>query len=148
MPVVDATLTVAGEPAEVERAWYDTSRWAEWVIGFDALVGVHGEWPATGGLVRWRSIPNGRGSVNELSVLYEEGSGQVTEVQDETIEGRQTVAFRSGEGGVEMSLTLDYKVSRRSFVTPLFERLFVNRAMRAALTETLERFAVALGRSA
>jgi hypothetical protein len=145
MPSVDAVVTVPGTVAAVERAWYDTGRWRGWVDGFEELVGVTGSWPGVGAVVRWRSFPAGRGSVTETVREYESGAGQVVAVTDDTIEAQQTVTFAPDPDGVEVLLTLNYRITQRSIATPVFERLFVSRAMRASVQETLDRFAAAAG---
>lgn len=144
MRSVQAVITAPGTVQEAERAWYDTSRWADWVDGFDSVIEKTGEWPQAGGMIRWRSGPAGRGTISERVVEYEAGSGQVLEIQDDSITGRQTVTFEAVADGVEVGLTLEYRITKRSPITPLLELLFVNRAVRASLAETLGHFAAAM----
>jgi hypothetical protein len=138
--VVHATQTVAGTVHDVEERWYDTSRWPSWVDGLERVVGVVGEWPATGASVTWDSGPAGRGRVLERVVAHEPLAGQTLEVQDSSIHGRQSVAFVPVAGGVEVTLTLAYELERRSPLTPLVDVLFIRRAMTASLVSTLSRF--------
>jgi hypothetical protein len=109
--------------------------------GVEEILEVRGAWPQAGSQVRWRSVPTGRGEVTERVLEYAPGTGQTLAVADGSVEGRQRVAFTPTEGGVEVSLSLAYRVSRRSPLTPLLELLFVSRAFRASLEETLHRFA-------
>ncbi|HWF55002.1 MAG TPA: SRPBCC family protein [Solirubrobacteraceae bacterium] len=145
MRTVEAVITAPGTVEDAERAWYDTDRWQDWNDGFESVIEISGGWPEAGGQIRWRSVPAGRGDVTELVVEHEPGSGQVVEIQDETSTGRQTVTFEAAQGGVEVAVTLEYRITKRTPITPVFELLFVSRAMRASLQETLHRFAVVLG---
>jgi hypothetical protein len=75
--------------------------------------------------------------------------GQTLEVEDDSIRGRQSVAFDGLEGGVRVELALEYELRTRSLVTPLVDLLFIRRAMAASLRSTLTRFGAELlgGRS-
>ena len=55
----------------------------------------------------------------ERVVEREPLKGQTTEVTDPSISGRQSVAFAPVADGVEVELTLSYRLRRRSPVTPL-----------------------------
>jgi hypothetical protein len=130
--------------AAAERCWYDTSRWREWVDGLERVVSVEGDWPEAGGVVRWESGPAGRGHVVERATAYGDETGQVLEVSDDTLTGRQSVSFTAAGDGVEVVLALEYRITNRSLVTPVVDLLFVRRAMAASLERTLARFGVAL----
>jgi len=138
---VRATQTVAGTVDEVERRWYDTGRWASWVDGLERVADVSGPWPDPGAVVTWQSGPAGRGRVVERVVEREPLKGQTTEVSDPSISGRQSVAFAPVPGGVEVELTLSYRLQRRSPVTPVVDMLFIRRAIASSLETTLARFA-------
>lgn len=133
--------------AEAERRWYDTAGWPDWVEGLDEVVAVEPGWPEVGASVIWVSGPAGRGRVTERAVEYEPGGGQTVEVHDDSITGRQSVAFAPAAGGVEVRLRLEYRIRAGSPITPLVDRLFVRRSMTASLRQTLERFAARAGRS-
>jgi Polyketide cyclase / dehydrase and lipid transport len=137
---VGATQTVPGAVSDVERRWYDTSRWPAWVDGLERVLGVTGEWPKAGAAVTWESSPAGRGRVVEQVVAHEQLAGQTLEVRDASLHGRQSVAFALVQDGVEVSLTLAYELQRRSALTPLVDVLFIKRAMTASLATTLSRF--------
>ena len=130
--------------AAVERCWYDTSRWREWVDGLERVVSVVGAWPGVGAVVRWESGPAGRGHVVERVTAYENEMGQVLEVSDDSLTGRQSVSFAAAGDGVEVVLALEYRITKRSLVTPVVDLLFVRRAMAASLERTLARFGAAL----
>ncbi len=139
------TVTVSqGLPVSLqvaEAAWYDTSRWASWVDGLEGVEAVSSQWPA-GGAVRWHTGPAGRGRVLETVLTHDPGQGQTVEVSDDSVDGRQSVSFiAAGEDDATVRLTLNYKIRKRSVVTPLVDVLFIRRAMRDSLRGTLHRFA-------
>jgi hypothetical protein len=132
--------TFAASVAEAERCWYDTSAWTVWVDGLDRMVEVDPRWPEAGAVVTWESGPAGRGHVTERVVAYEPGQGQTVEVDDVSIGGRQSVTFATVPDGVQVTLQLDYRLHRRSPLTPLVDILFIRRAMTLSLGRTLARF--------
>jgi hypothetical protein len=136
-----ASITVKGRAAEAEALWYDPARWPSWIDGFGHLVEIEGDWPRAGARVVWDSPPGGRGRVHERVVAYESRTGQTLEVEDASITGRQIVAFEPGLEETGITLTLEYRVKRRTALTPVVDALFVRRAMTDALRRTLRRFA-------
>jgi Polyketide cyclase / dehydrase and lipid transport len=134
-------------PATVHQAeicWYDTSRWPAWVDGLDQVQGTTGNWPELGSTVTWRSSPAGRGTVTERVSVHEPLAGQTVEVTDDSIVGRQSVAFAPADDGVEVVLSLEYTISRRTPFTPLVDLLFIRRAMETSLGRTLHAFGAQL----
>ena len=77
-------------------------------------------------------------------VSHEPLAPQTVEVEDDSIRGRQIVAFVPTGDGVEVQLSLTYELRKRSPLTPLVDRLFIRRAMRASLRATLARFGAEL----
>jgi uncharacterized membrane protein len=144
MRTVKALRMVPGTVQEVERRWYDTTRWPSWVDGLEHIVALTGDWPTAGASVTWESGPAGRGRVVERVVEHRPLVGQTLEVRDGSIRGRQTVAFAAVDDGVEMALTLAYQLQRRSPLTAVVDALFIGRAMAASLSTTLSRFAAEL----
>ncbi|MEA2199182.1 MAG: hypothetical protein QOJ25_3233 [Solirubrobacteraceae bacterium] len=129
---------------EAEALWYDTDRWPAWVDGLSRVAMLEGDWPQPGASVTWVSNPAGRGRVVERVVSYEPTVGQTLEVEDDSIRGRQRVAFAGLDGGVRVELALEYELKARSIVTPLIDLLFIRRAMAASLDSTLARFGAEL----
>ena len=144
MRAVRATRTFAAAMAEAERCWYDTSRWPSWVDGLDHVVQTAAPWPRVGGGVTWQSGPAGRGRVTEQVVAYAPARGQSLEVSDDAVTGRQTVAFIQVPDGVEVTLEFEYRLHRRSPVSPVVDLLFIRRQMTESLLRTLERFGMRL----
>jgi hypothetical protein len=141
MGSVSVDQWVPGTVADVQERWFDSGQWPDWVDEVDEVLEVSGGWPAAGGRIRWRSGPTGRGEVTETVAEYAPNDYQVSDVADPTLTGRQTVTFTPAEDGVLVGLALDYRISKRSPLTPIMDFLFVRLAMRTSLTATLERFA-------
>jgi hypothetical protein len=78
-------------------------------------------------------------------VAYEPLVGQTLDVEDGSIEGRQSVTFTPAEPGVEVALELEYRLVKRSPVSPLVDALFIRRAMATSLGLTVTRFGTELG---
>jgi hypothetical protein len=144
MGAVEVTLGFPGSVHDAESLWYDTGRWVAWVDGLDAVVSVDGEWPRVGATVVWQSGPAGRGRVTERVVEYEPLDGQTVDVQDDALTGRQSIRFTPDEHEVEITLRLEYRVTKRSIITPLVDLLFIRNAVRASLRATLARFGLEL----
>jgi hypothetical protein len=144
MSTVTVTQTFPGTVHEAESCWCDTGAWPRWVDGLARVVSVSGGWPATGATVMWESGPAGRGRVTERVAAFEPLGSQTNEVRDDSIDGRQTVAFTPVDDGVAIQLTLEYRIRQRSILTPLVDLLFVRRAMAMSLRSTLARFGAEL----
>jgi hypothetical protein len=129
---------------EAEDRWYDTDRWPDWIDGLRRVTGVEGDWPRAGARVTWESNPAGRGRVVEVVMSYEPRVGQTVEIEDDSIRGRQSVAFHELGGGVGVELSLEYELKARSPLTPVVDALFIRRAMIASLRSTLDRFGAEL----
>ncbi len=144
MGIARAAQWVPGAVEDVEREWYDTSRWRAWVDGLDRVVRVEPDWPGVGAIVTWESGPDGRGTVTEQVTAYEPLAGQTLAVEDSAIRGTQSVAFRPVGDGVEVALSLEYSYRHGSFITPLIDLLFIKREMARSLARSLARFEVEL----
>jgi hypothetical protein len=140
MREVRVARAVPGTVHQAETCWYDTGGWPSWVEELRRVLAVRGPWPQAGASVVWQSGPAGRGRVTERVLEHEPLSRQVLEVEDDSIRGRQTVAFAPHERGAEVALSLAYEIKRRSPLTRLVDWLFIRRAMETSLARTLERF--------
>src|SRR5437764_857485 len=90
------------------------------------------------------SGPAGRGRVTERVVGHRPLGGQTVEVRDDSIRGRQRVAFTPVDGGVEVALTLEYEITRRNPLTALVDLLFIRRAFATSLQASVSRFGAEL----
>jgi hypothetical protein len=142
---VSVAQTFAGTVHDAEQCWYDTDGWPEWVDGVARVVSVEGDWPAVGAVIRWESGPAGRGYVTERVIAYGPLGGLTSDVEDDAITGRQTVAFGpDGDDAVTIELALTYTIRRRSILTPVVDLLFIRRAMTMSLRSTLNHFGAQL----
>ena len=146
MGSVHVARTFPATVAEAERCWLDTGAWPRWVDGLERIEAVDDGWPRAGAAVRWESFPAGRGTVTERIVSYEPLRGVALDVDDDSISARQTVSFIPAQDGVQVELELDYRLRRRSLVSPLVDLLFIKRAMAASLAATVNRFGAELAR--
>jgi hypothetical protein len=144
MRVVRVAQAFPGSVHEAETLWYDTRRWQLWIDGLERIVQVDGDWPRIGATVIWESTPAGRGRVCERVVGYKQLAGQQLEVGDDSINGRQSVAFSPVDDEVEVELRLEYEIKKRSIFTALVDALFIRRAMATSMGATLARFGVEL----
>jgi hypothetical protein len=144
MRTVSVVQSFPGTVHEAERSWYDVRRWPAWVDGMGRIDEVIGDWPQPGAIVRWESGPAGRGHVTEKVVAHEPLRGQTVEVSDDSIWGRQQVMFTPSDDGVDVSLSLEYQVTKRTVFTPLIDLLFIRGAMERSLRSTLTRFGAEL----
>src|SRR5438874_59655 len=99
MRTVSAAASFRGTVHDAETCWYDVRRWPSWVDGMAQVDEVVGEWPNPGAVVHWESGPAGRGSVTEKVLEYEPLTGQTMLVEDDSISGRQRVAFAPSPDG-------------------------------------------------
>jgi hypothetical protein len=144
MRKVSVTEVFPATVHEAEQRWYDTGGWPSWVDGLDRIESTTGDWPAVGSSVTWRSSPAGRGTVTERVSAHEPLAGQTVEVTDDSIFGAQSVAVAPVDDGVEVVLSLEYTISRRTAFTPVVDFLFIRRAMEASLRRTLHGFGAQL----
>jgi hypothetical protein len=135
---VHASVVVPGRAEEAEALWLDPARWASWIDGFAHVQSLDDAWPEPGTRLRWVSVPRGRGLVAERVIGRRPGHSLTLDVEDEKLQGTQTVTFTPGDDEVRVTLVLEYELKDR---TPgLVDRFFVRRALRDALARTVARF--------
>jgi Polyketide cyclase / dehydrase and lipid transport len=144
MASVRAADTFHGTVHEAELCWYDVSRWPAWVDGLSRVVALAGEWPQPGSIVTWESGPAGRGTVRERVTAHEPLAGVTLEVEDDSISATEWIEFTPADGEVQVRVTLEYAIKRRSIVTPLVDALFIRRLIAASLRRTLTQFGAEL----
>ena len=135
-----ASVLAPGPVNEVEALWYDVSRWAGWIDGFAVVAKREDDWPHQGGVLVWDSKPAGRGRVVEHVTAFEPRAGQVADVEDEQLRGRQTISFTPEGDDVRVDLVLDYELKRAGPLVPITDLLFIRRALRDSMRRTLYRF--------
>jgi hypothetical protein len=135
---VHASVVVPGRAEEAEALWLDQVRWASWIDGFGHVQSIDAHWPEPGARLRWASVPRGRGLVVERVVGRQPARSLTLDVEDEKLQGTQTVTFVPGQDEVRVTLVLEYELKDR---TPgLVDRFFVRRALHDAVDRTVRRF--------
>jgi hypothetical protein len=141
---VRARIDVPAQASDAEALWYDTGRWPSFVDGLKHVARVTGAWPQEGAEVLWDSHPGGRGRVLERVIGYEARRGQSLAVEDERIRATQRVGFAPHEGGVAVTLELEYELKDPRLRFAPLDLLFIRRPQREGLERTLRRFAAEL----
>jgi len=144
MAHVRARIDVPGRASDAEALWYDHRRWPTFVDGLKHVARIEGGWPHPGARVVWDAWPGGRGRVLERVEEYEARVGQALAVEDERIRGTQRVAFAPYEGGVTVTLELDYELKDAPTGLGRLRALATRRPRREGLERTLRRFAAEL----
>jgi hypothetical protein len=142
MGKVKASIELPGfRASDAEALWYETNRWPTFVDGFSHVVSTEGDWPAAPSTLVWQSTPAGRGRVVERVTSYEARVGQTAEIEDPRMTATQRVSFAPKEGGVEVTLSLDYTLKQGGGpIKPVMDFLFIRRAISDALQRTVGRF--------
>jgi hypothetical protein len=144
MSTVHAKIGVPYPVSAAEALWYDTDRWAGFVDGFHVVRSIEGDWPRKGSRVVWETSPGGRGRVTETVLAYEPRVSCATRVEDDQLQGTQTISFAPHDKGATVRLQLTYDIQARTLLTPLVDLFFVKRTQRESLQRTLHRFALEL----
>jgi hypothetical protein len=140
MGLVRESIAVPLPPERARELWTNLRRWPTFIEGFARVLEADPEWPAEGAKVVWESIPEGRGRVTER-VVESSGERIVTEVFEDALTGRQTVAFEAEEGETLAEVELDYELTQAGVLRAITDVIFIRRALSAALARTLNRFA-------
>jgi Polyketide cyclase / dehydrase and lipid transport len=140
MGLVRESIAVPLPPERARELWTNLRRWPTFIEGFARVLEADPEWPAEGAKVVWESIPEGRGRVTER-VVESSGERIVTEVFEDALTGRQTVAFEAEEGETLAEVELDYELTQAGVLHAITDVIFIRRALSAALARTLNRFA-------
>ncbi|HEV2723212.1 MAG TPA: SRPBCC family protein [Thermoleophilaceae bacterium] len=138
---MSAAAEVPLEPPEALRLWADVGRWPSFVEGFARVGELSPDWPEPGSKVVWLSHPGGRGRVTE-KVIASDPLRFSTRVFEERLAGTQTAEVAPAQGGARVDVQLEYELATGGPLRVVGDLLFVRRALRAALTRTLGRFAV------
>jgi uncharacterized membrane protein len=140
MGVVRESIAAPLPPERARELWTNLRRWPTFIEGFARVLEADPAWPAEGSKVVWESIPEGRGRVTER-VVESSGDRIVTEVFEDALTGRQTVAFEADHDETFVEVELDYKLTQAGVLRAITDVIFIRRALSAALARTLNRFA-------
>jgi uncharacterized protein YndB with AHSA1/START domain len=134
-------------PAAVAEVWdfyFEPSTWPSWVDGFARTEAADG-YPEGGGTLRWRSVPAGRGLVEERVLEHEPRRLHRIAFSDDTSEGEMVTKFEiepaaDGEPAMtRVTQEVHYRLRRRTPFSPLTDFLFVRSQVQRSLARSLER---------
>jgi uncharacterized protein YndB with AHSA1/START domain len=137
------SILVGAPVAEVWDFYFEPGAWPSWVDGFGEVESSNG-YPETGGSLRWRSVPAGRGGVEERVLEHEPRRLHRIAFSDELSEGELVTLFEietdpTGEPGTLVSQEMDYRLRRRGPLGSLTDFLFVRPQIARSLARSLER---------
>lgn len=139
MATAEASIRLPVSVAEAWDAYFWAPGWPRWVDGFAAVVGSEG-YPELGGILRWQSIPAGRGEVSERVLEHEHRRLHRVGFADPTMAGEFETRFAITGDGAELTQTLDYRVVAAGPITRVAAALFVRSQVRASLERSLSGF--------
>jgi hypothetical protein len=137
------SILVEAPMAEVWGFYFEPRAWPAWVDGFGQVESSEG-YPDVGGKLRWRSVPAGRGVVEERVLEHEPRSLHRIAFSDELSEGEFVTWFQietaqAGEPGTLVSQEMEYRLRRRGPFGFLTDFLFVRPQIARSLARSLER---------
>jgi uncharacterized protein YndB with AHSA1/START domain len=135
---VSASVAVNASLAEVWDYYLEPRGWPLWVDGFGHLEASDG-YPEVGGILRWRSVPAGRGEVTERVLEHEPRRLHRVEYNDPESSGELRTSFEISGEGARVTQELDYHLLRGGPLTWVTDRLFIRGQLRASLARTLTR---------
>ena len=140
MGSIAESVLVEASLAETWDHYFDESGWRGWVEGFEAVVSSE-DYPETGGTLRWRSNPAGRGEVTERVLEREHRRSHRIAFTDPQSEGELATSFAIEGEGTRVTQELTYRLrSRAALGKWLTDRLFVRSQVRGSLQRSLALF--------
>lgn len=131
------SVHVAASEADAWSVYFDPGTWPAWVDGFGQVEGSEG-YPEPGGTLRWRSVPAGRGVVEERVLEHEPPRRHRIAFSDSYSEGELETRFEPADGGTRIAQEVTYRLRRRGPLTWLTDMLFVRSQMQRSLARSLE----------
>lgn len=138
MSEVAEAVTVQATLAETWDYHFDPRWWPTWVDGFQAVVASEG-YPESGGTLRWRSTPHGRGEVTETVLEHRPRRLHRVEFADSQSEGELTTSFEVRGEGTLVSQRLSYRLRSVGPFAWVTDRLFIRSQQRRSLQRSLQR---------
>jgi Polyketide cyclase / dehydrase and lipid transport len=139
MAIVEESVLVGASLAETWDRYFDPRGWGSWVDGFQAAMESDG-YPKAGGVLRWRSIPAGRGEVTERVLEHEPRRRHPITFSDPAMEGELETRFEVEGEGTRLSQRLDYRLLDRGPIARLGAALFVRSQVRQSVQRSLLAF--------
>ena len=138
MSAVAASVEIAASLAEVWDYYFEPAGWPAWVDGFESVLESDG-YPQTGGSLRWRSIPAGRGEVTERVLEHEPRRLHRVEFSDPATAGELRTAFAIAGDGTRVEQELDYRLTSGGLLAGITDRLFIRSQVRGSVERSLAR---------
>ena len=139
MAIVEESVLVGASLAETWDRYFDARGWGSWVDGFQAAIDAEG-YPEAGGVLRWRSIPAGRGEVTERVLEHEHRRRHLIAFADPAMEGELETVFEIEGEGTRVSQRLEYRLLDRGPIARLGAVLFVRSQIRQSVQRSLLAF--------
>ena len=139
MAIVEEAVLVRATVAETWERYFDPRGWGSWVDGFQAVIEAEG-YPEAGGVLRWRSIPAGRGEVTERVLEHEPRRRHLIAFRDPAMEGELETRFEIEGQGTRVSQRLDYRLLDRGPIARLGAVFFVRGQVRQSVQRSLLAF--------
>jgi hypothetical protein len=139
MATIDESVLVGASLAETWECYFDAGGWGAWVDGFEATLESEG-YPQAEGVLRWRSIPAGRGDVTERVVEHEPRRRHLVSFADPAMEGELDTRFEVEGDGTRVRQVLTYRLLDRGPIARLGALLFVRGQVRASVQRSLLAF--------
>ena len=139
MATVEESVLVGASLAETWDRYFDARGWGSWVDGFQAAIEAEG-YPEAGGVLRWRSIPAGRGEVTERVLEHEHRRRHLIAFCDPAMEGELETRFEIEGEGTRVRQRLEYRLLDRGPIARLGAVLFVRGQVRQSVQRSLLAF--------
>jgi Polyketide cyclase / dehydrase and lipid transport len=139
MAIVEESVLVGASLAETWDRYFDARGWGSWVDGFQAAIDAEG-YPEAGGVLRWRSIPAGRGEVTERVLEHEHRRRHLIAFADPAMEGELETVFEIEGEGTRVRQRLEYRLLDRGPIARLGAVLFVRSQIRQSVQRSLLAF--------
>ena len=136
---IEASVLVGASLATTWDCYFDARRWGAWVDGFQAPIEADG-YPEEGGVLRWRSVPAGRGEVTERVAAHEPRRRHLVTFTDPGMEGELETSFSVEGDGTRVRQRMEYAVRDRGPIARLGALLFVRGQVRQSLQRSLLAF--------
>jgi uncharacterized membrane protein len=139
MSKVSDQVRVKASLAETWDHYFEPRGWPAWVDQFASVAATGDGYPETGGTLRWRSVPAGRGEVTEQVVEHEPRRLHRVEWEDPQSSGELLTTFRIKGESTEVRQELEYSLKSGGLFAWVTDRLFVRSQMRRSLERSLSR---------
>ena len=144
MATVEEDVIVTASLADAWEAYFEPRTWASWVDSFASVTALEG-YPQAGGMLRWKSVPAGRGEVTEHVMEHEPRRLHRIRFSDPSLEGEMAVSFAIEGEGTKIRAVFEYRVVDPSLFARAASVIFVKPQIRGTLRRSLDAFANEVG---